>query len=79
MPNMQDIKDLIRDGQPRNNWRLRTIGEETTAAIQEDIVEGETYFKSALRYFNEGNREAAIAALKAAVSNAEKAVEAIEG
>ena len=79
MADIDSIKTLVRDGQPRHGWRLRSISEEAQAVIQEDIVEGETYFKTALRLFGEGNREGAVTALKAATASAERAIEAIEG
>ena len=75
---LQEIRKLLDDGEPRHSWRLRSISEEATAAIQEDIAEGETSFKTALRLFGEDNREGAVAALKHAMASAERAIEAIE-
>lgn len=78
MADMESIKTLVRDGQPRHGWRLRSISEEAQAEIQEGLAAGETYFKTALRLFSEGDREGAVAALRHATSSAEKAIEAIE-
>jgi hypothetical protein len=75
---LQEIRKLLDDGEPRQSWRLHTFSEEAAAAIQEDIADGETAFKTALRLFGEGNREGAVAALKHATASAERAIEAIE-
>lgn len=75
---LQEIKALLRDGEPRHSWRLRSFSEEAVAAIQENMGEGETAFKAALRLFNEGDREGSVQALKSAMESAQKAIEAIE-
>ncbi len=76
---LRDIKALVRDGEPRNNWRLRSFSEEVEATINENISSGETYFRTAMRLFSEGDREGAVESLKLATTSAEKAIEAIEG
>jgi hypothetical protein len=76
---LEKIRALMRDGEPRNNWRLRSFSEEVEAAINENISNGETYFRTAMRLMGEGDREGAVKALKSATESAEKAIEAIEG
>jgi len=78
MKNLKEIRNMGLGTGARPTWRLRSITEEEEVAANSAMADGADSFTAALGLFEEGNREAAVSALRRAVQLAEKAIETIE-
>ncbi len=76
--NLKEIRDMAKGSGARHTWRLRSLTEEEEMSAKQDMAEGATSFEAAFINLEEGDREAAVSALRRAIQFAEKAIETVE-
>lgn len=74
---LQEIRDMASIG-GRHTWRLRSLSEEEELSAKHQMQEGSDAFEKAFARLTEGDREAAVSALRSAIKRAEKAIETID-
>lgn len=75
---INELKNLSFGTSSYYRWRLRPLTEEQEIVAQNYMVEGVDAFQAAFSLIESGDKEQAVKALRMAISQAEKALEAVE-
>lgn len=75
---LAELKNMAKGTGGRHTWRLRDLSEENEVSAKESMISGTEHMEHAFNSLHEGNREAALVALRRAIQLAERAIENIE-
>jgi len=75
---LAELQNMAKGTGGRHTWRLRDLSEENEVSAKESMISGTEHMEEAFNSLHDGNREAALTALRRAIQLAERAIENIE-